>query len=185
MLNAITHRKSELAFSDKPVEKDKISSIFEAVRWAPSGYNAQPWRYISSCKGEAAYNNILSSLAEGNKAWAQNAPILVLSIMHTEYVINGKVISSSYALHDAGIANAYLMLQAEELGLATHPMGGFDKQKIISFFKLPDKYEPVLVIALGYRGDVNSLMPELQQRAKRARIRKEVEDFTDKNKLLV
>ena len=51
----IKKRWSGRAFSNRIVEEEKIRSLFEAVRWAPSSMNEQPWRFILTYKGEAAY----------------------------------------------------------------------------------------------------------------------------------
>ena len=42
----IAKRWSPRAFLDKPIEEEKIMSLFEAARWAPSAYNEQPWRFL-------------------------------------------------------------------------------------------------------------------------------------------
>ncbi len=46
VMDLIKDRRSRRAFSDKPVEQEKIKSLFEAARWAPSSINDQPWTYL-------------------------------------------------------------------------------------------------------------------------------------------
>jgi nitroreductase len=42
----ITNRKSIRRYRSDPVPREKIQLLIEAARWAPSGENAQPWRFI-------------------------------------------------------------------------------------------------------------------------------------------
>jgi nitroreductase len=46
VFEAILKRRSIRKYLDKPIEKEKIIKILEAARWAPSGGNRQPWRFI-------------------------------------------------------------------------------------------------------------------------------------------
>ncbi|WP_375496177.1 nitroreductase family protein [uncultured Nostoc sp.] len=61
----IRSRWSPRAFADRPVEQDKLLSLLEAARWAPSSYNYQPWSFIVATKDEPTeYNRLLSTLVE-------------------------------------------------------------------------------------------------------------------------
>ena len=46
----IAKRWSPRAFADKPVEPNKLRSLLEAARWAPSCFNEQPWHFIVATK---------------------------------------------------------------------------------------------------------------------------------------
>ncbi|MCX7750150.1 MAG: nitroreductase family protein [Candidatus Bipolaricaulota bacterium] len=46
VLRAIRERRSVRAFRPDPVEPEKVEAILEAGRWAPSGRNTQPWRFV-------------------------------------------------------------------------------------------------------------------------------------------
>ncbi|MDW7672721.1 MAG: nitroreductase family protein, partial [Bacillota bacterium] len=46
MLSVILNRRSIRKYLDKPVEEDKLHQMLESARWAPSGNNTQPWRFI-------------------------------------------------------------------------------------------------------------------------------------------
>ena len=64
----ITYRWSPRALSDKPIEKERIQSMLEAARWAPSAFNEQPWRFIIGMKGDETYEKVLETLVEWNPA---------------------------------------------------------------------------------------------------------------------
>ncbi|WP_456324402.1 nitroreductase family protein [Desulfonauticus submarinus] len=46
VLEAILQRRSIRKFTDKDVSKEDVLKILEAGKWAPSGLNNQPWRFL-------------------------------------------------------------------------------------------------------------------------------------------
>ncbi len=86
-----------------------------------------------------------------------------------------------HAFHDVGLALGNLTLQAQSLGLFVHQMGGFEVEKTQAIYHIPDNFEPVAAIAIGYQGDVNQLDADLQKRQLSSRSRKSLEDFVFTN----
>jgi len=169
-------RWSPRAFDERPIEADKLRSLFESARWAPSSNNEQPWRFIVASKEErTAYDRLLACLVEGNRVWASRAPVLVLSVARLNFEESGK--PNRHALHDVGMATENLLLQATALNLAAHPMAGFDAEKARADLKIPSDYEPVAMIAVGYPGDPSILPDRLQQREQAARERDQASAF--------
>ncbi|MBE9010797.1 nitroreductase family protein [Pseudanabaenaceae cyanobacterium LEGE 13415] len=169
-------RWSPLAFADRPVEPEKLGSVLEAARWAASSYNEQPWSFIVATKDNPAeFDRLLSCLAEGNQEWAKDAPVLMISVAKLHFERNGK--ENRHAFHDVGAAEANLAAQATALGLYVHQMAGFDVQKAKELYNIPEGYDPVDAIALGYLGDPHQLSDRLQQRLAAPRSRKPLKDF--------
>lgn len=139
--------------------------------------NTQPWLYIYANSGETVFNTIFTSLADGNKQWAKDAAVLIVSMAQIEYEQKGDIVKNSHAWHDTGMANIQLMLQATELGLVTHPMGGFDAEKLKQGLKLPLDFQPILVIALGYPGDESLLPEDLLERQRKPKTRKQISEI--------
>lgn len=46
--DVMRRRWSPRAFDERPIEPEKLRSLFEAARWAPSSNNGQPWRFLVS-----------------------------------------------------------------------------------------------------------------------------------------
>ena len=170
----IKARYSPRAFQDKEIPEKEIKLLLEAARWAPSSMNAQPWRFLYAFKGENSYELMTQSLMEGNKPWASNAPILLLSMIKTT-MDNGTANHS--ANHDLGLAIGNLTIQAQELGIGIHQMGGFSKASIIELFKLPADIVPVTISALGYYGYPDQLEEPFRSREKAIRTRKPLEEI--------
>ena len=85
----IAHRWSPRAFDSRPVEPEKLRSLFEAARWAASSYNAQPWYFIVGTKDDPeTYNRVLQSFVEFNQGWAKQAPVLALSVARTKFLVS-------------------------------------------------------------------------------------------------
>ena len=171
----IAHRWSPRAFESKPVEPEKLRSLLEAARWAPSSYNAQPWYFIVGTKDNPEnYKRVLESLIEFNQGWAKNAPVLALSVAKLKFD-DGKL--NRHAFHDVGQAAANLSLQAEALGLSVHQMAGIDPEKARKLFDIPADYEAVAGIAIGYAGEPASLPDGLRERELAPRQRKPLDSF--------
>ncbi len=172
----LARRWSPRAFSERPVEPDKLRRLLEAARWAPSSYNEQPWAYLVATLEDAAeHARLLSVLVEGNIAWAKRAPVLMLSIAKLNFEHNGK--PNRHAFHDVGLASANLVLQATAMGLAVHQMAGFHAEKARELFGIPEGWEPVAAIALGYPGEPDALPEPIRQRELAPRTRKPLGQF--------
>jgi len=155
LLNAIAHRHAAMAYAERPIPQETLRLVFEAARWAPSSFNEQPWRFVVATKDDAeAYERLASCLSRGN-AWAREAPVLILALTKLELTRNGK--PNNYCLHDLGLALQNLLIQATALGLASHPMGGFDKDAAAERLQVPEGYRPMTMVALGYPGDPDTL----------------------------
>jgi nitroreductase len=169
-------RWSPRAFSDQPIEPEKILSLLEAARWSPSCFNEQPWSFIMATKDDAdEFERLLSCLADKNRMWTKHAPLLMLSVAKLHFEHNGK--PNRHALHDVGLAVGNLIVQATELNLYTHQMAGFHIDKARELYQIPETHEPVAAIAIGYRGESHHLTEEFQKREKTPRTRKELFEF--------
>jgi nitroreductase len=172
----LKRRWSPRAFSNRIVEPDTLRSLLEAARWAPSSYNEQPWSFIVATKQDPAeFARLLSCLVEGNIQWAQHAPVLMVSVARLSFEEDGK--PNRHAFHDVGQAAANLTVQATALGLFVHQMAGILPDKVRALYGVPEQYEPVAAIALGYPGDPQSLPERLRNRELAPRERKPLTEF--------
>ena len=168
-------RWSPVAFSDKPVTEQTLNTLFEAARWAPSSRNVQPWRFIVAFKEDPHYPTLFELLYEGNKVWAHTAPVLALSV--AELIPAGRNTENIYAFHDTGMAMGNLLVQATEMDLYVHQMGGYDREKAIKELDIAQRYAPVAMMAVGYKGDPGKLPPEVAEREISSRTRKKTDEF--------
>jgi nitroreductase len=154
-LELIKLRQSVRAYSEKPVEKEKLERCIEAARLAPSACNAQPWKYVVIDEPELrkkiareTYNNI----APFNKFTLQ-APVIAVIVMERPTMLSqvgGRIKDKDFYLFDIGITAEHFCLQAAEEGLGTCMIGWFNEKEIKEILKIPAKRSVGLVITVGY-----------------------------------
>lgn len=150
LLDAIAQRWSPRAFADRAVAPADLQLVLEAARWSASSSNGQPWRFLVGRKGDAAFDRIAATLVPFNQAWAPLAPVLILAYAVAKTPHGNP---NAYALFDLGQSVAQISVQAAALGLATHPMGGFDRAAAQQLIGPAEDFLPGVVIALGHPGD--------------------------------
>jgi len=172
----ITHRWSPRAFATKPVPADVLRSLFEAARWAPSSNNEQPWAYLVATQDDVEnFANMVSVLVEFNANWAKKAPVLALAVSELSFAKNGT--PNRNAQYDTGAASALLTVEATSRGLFVHQMAGFDPAKARQVFSIPEGWEPIATLAIGYPGDPATLPQPYQDREAAPRTRKPLREF--------
>ncbi|TKB95831.1 MAG: nitroreductase [Nitrospira sp.] len=171
----LRQRWSPRAFEDRSIEPEKLRSLFEAARWAPSSNNQQPWRFLVATKeNKAEYDRLFNCLVDANQKWARRAPVLLLSVAELQFEDGSQ---NRHALHDTGMAAENLVIQATVLGLVAHQMAGFRIDQARADCQIPHDYEPVAMIAIGYPGDPSLLSDHLRARELQPRTRKPVTEF--------
>lgn len=176
ILEVLSQRWSPRAFSARPIEAEKLQALFEAARWAPSCYNDQPWSFVVTRQGmDAQHEALLGSLMPANQAWAATAPVLVLNCVRKNFSHNGK--PNRWAHYDLGLAVGNLLGEATHQGLFVHQMAGFDADIAHRALALPDDFDAVAVMALGYLGDPARLPAGVEEKSAALRERKAVADF--------
>ena len=158
ILPVILHHWSPRSFADREVSPADLKTIFEAVRWTPSSFNEQPWRYFVGTRGSETYQKIFESLGEPNKLWARSAPVLTLNAARTTFSHNGS--PNPVALYDLGASGATLVYEASALGLFTHQMAGFNRDVARRLFNVPDDFIFGAAMALGHQGEPAALPNE-------------------------
>ena len=175
VLDPIKDRWSPRAFADRSVEAEKLRRVLEAMRWAASSYNEQPWRSVLATKENAeAYERLLGCLNENNQRWASTAPVLLISLAKKTFSNGDK--PNRHAWHDVGLAVGNGLVQATALGLYAHQMAGILPDKIRETYNVPDDFEPVAGIALGYLGRPEALPEGLREKERAPRNRRPLEE---------
>ena len=155
-LKLVQYRQSDRAFdSSRPVEKEKIDRILEAVRLSPSACNAQPWHFIivdnPELKDKVA--DATSTRILGLNHFTKQAPLHIVVVEEKSNIssgFGGWVKEKHFPHIDIGIAAAHLCLAAEAEGLGTCILGWFNEDKIKKILNIPASKRVLLDIIVGY-----------------------------------
>ena len=158
VFEAIRTRRSIRQYSSKPVEKDKLLKVLEAVRLSPSATNRQPWSFIVVTKPE-----LKEKLREAyNRDWFVSAPVIIVACAHPDkaWVRSD---GEEYWKVDVAIAMQDLILAAWEQGLGTCWIGAFREEEVKKALQIPDDVRVVAMTPLGYpaeeKGPVSNRKP--------------------------
>lgn len=153
----------------RKLSQEEIQSLGEAVRWAPSSSNQQPWHVVFLSSDNELFQSIASEGLTGfNQAWAPKASAFAVVLARKEE--KGKARNQAATYFDVGLASMQLVLQAESMGLRAHFMGGILHDKI-SQIVAADDYWVVCVIAIGEQASIEGAQPELAERELAVRTR--------------
>jgi nitroreductase len=159
----------------RTVAHEDLLALLEAARWSPSCYGEQPWRLLiwDRVKDPQAWQLAFDCLAEGNKMWAQDAPMLMLACASLLFSHNQQ--PNRWAEYDTGAASMSMSMQATALGLMVHQMGGFDALAIQDRFAIPAEYRCLAMLTVGYQLDADRIPDALRERELTPRSRKPLE----------
>ncbi len=151
----ILNRRSPRAMSGEEVTEAELKQLFEAARWAPSCYNAQPWKIFYARHNDEHWQDYFDLLVEFNQGWCQHAGCLIVLASDTIFPHNQKF-SPTHSF-DSGAAWQNLALQGSAMNLVVHGMAGFDYEKAHSLLNLPETYQVQEMIAVGRPGALDQL----------------------------
>lgn len=152
-----------------------IAAILEAGRWSPSTSNQQPWRFIVAKRGDSNFEKLSKNFVGFNATWAPSASALILVVAVTT---NDDGSVRPFALYDAGLASAFMTMEANHRGIAVHPIAGFNRDEVKTEFSLPDNYTQTAILVLGKQAPAEHLANEaLQERERAPRTRLPMSDI--------
>jgi len=146
-------RYSCRSFSPRPIERETIDRILESGRIAPTAVNKQPvhiWAITAPDTLEAIKSTTRSNYG---------APLLLAVGCRPSEAWVRRYDGKNGAEVDAAIVATYLMLAAENEGLATLWVGSFDPALLKAILPGADGYEPVAIINVGYPAEDSQPSP--------------------------
>ncbi|GAB6863320.1 nitroreductase family protein [Haloplanus litoreus] len=177
--DVIRTRRSVHQYSDADIDDETLSELFEDVRFAPSSFNLQPWEFLV-VRGEdlerlqsVAYGQehvtdaaaavvVLGTLDPSDHAERVTEDLLEKGYLPDEEVAEARLDTIEglanadaetrrvWTVQSCTLATMALMHAAWDRGIASCPMGGYDAEALHEAFGVPDDYEPVCLVTLGY-----------------------------------
>ncbi len=140
---AIRERRSVRKFKNRPVEREKITEIIDAARWAPSACNRQLWEYIVIDNDKVKTRLVREA---GSMPLVRNAPLVIGVLYDNKYNLKQHANLQSAA---ASIQN--MLLKAYEVGLGSVWLAGVGSQDVIKkILNIPENLDVVALVAIGY-----------------------------------
>jgi nitroreductase len=144
---AIRTRRSIRSYSSKPIPEEVMSKMRQALRYAPSACNYQPWRFILVTDAELRRKLARVAL---DQMWMADAPVIVVVCALPGQAFKGMGGYGNSADIDAAIALDHLTLAAVAEGLGTCWIGAFDEAGVKKLLGIPEEAKPVVMTPLGY-----------------------------------
>jgi nitroreductase len=156
---AIEERRAYRSLEPVMITEDLIRDLARCAGLAPSCNNNQPWRFVF-VQDSQSLTNMQEALSKGNE-WAHSASMIiaVFSKKEDDCIIKDRV----YHQFDCGLAVAFLLLRATELGLVAHPIAGYSPKKTKEILGIPEEYEVITLIIVGKHSEKTSLLLSEEQ----------------------
>jgi len=149
---AINERRAYRSLDPVTITQELVQDLSESAQLCASCFNNQPWRYVFVHDPEVL-SELHEALFKGN-AWAKAASMIiaVFSKKDLDCLIKGK----EYYLFDTGMATAFIILRATELGLVAHPIAGFSENKAKEVLGIPDDMTLITLVVVGKHSETIS-----------------------------
>ena len=132
---------------DVLIDRDTLRELVDLARLSASGSNLQPLKYVLCCDPEVnarvfSHTRWAGALKNwGGPAEGERPAAYIVILGDTD-------IRKSFGC-DHGIAAQSIMLGAAEQGLGGCMIGSIDRPKLRAVLAIPERYEILLVLALG------------------------------------
>ncbi len=165
----IFNRRSSVNFTQEELTSQEVESIIQASIWAPSSRNRQPWKIIAIKRDSKKFKQIVESMSSGNQVMANNSGLVLIFCTTNEKDFSPKTFL------DIGFSGQNAMLRATELGLDTHPIGGWDEDKVKKVSDIPENSKVAFLLIVGKPGNISDLKGELLEKHNKKRERNSLE----------
>lgn len=168
VFEAIKGRRSIRKFKQGKVSRDLIEKILDAARWAPSGGNIQPWKFIV-----VDDEKVLERIKSVSPGLFGDPPALIVICSEKEraFKVGGKLARDYLTIADCSMAAQNMCLAAYALGLGSCIVKSFSSIGIKEILEIPEGIEPELIVTIGWPDITPSPPP-----------RKSIEEITYLNK---
>ena len=168
VFEVIRKRRSIRRFVDRPIEKEQLTKILNAARWAPTAGNQQKWRFI--VVSSPALKEMVRKVSPG--IFSRPAAFVVICSLregaddaddkaHPKAHPEVRRWDESLFLADCAMAAQNMLLAAYALGLGSCIALSFSKIAIKEILDIPENVEPEFIITLGYADEQPQPPPRL------------------------
>ena len=148
LLSVVLKRRSVRAFKPDEIPQDHIDQFIEALRWAPSAGNRQPWQFYLIRRSELKRDLARAAFQQDFVAQAPLVFVIcgVPEQSEKRYGNRGKEL---YVFQDTAAAVQNILLLATALGYGSCWVGAFDESQVVEVLSLPSQQRPLALIPIG------------------------------------
>jgi len=166
LMEIIDKRRAYRSLGPAQIDESLVRDLAAAASLSASCFNKQPWRYVFAFSKEVL-ERLQGAINKGNE-WTRAASMIIAVVSRRD--LDCLVKEREYYLFDTGMATAFLILRATELGLVAHPIAGFDEDKAKEILGIPADMRLITLVNIGaHLLPVNSLLNEQQAEIEKAR----------------
>jgi nitroreductase len=149
VLEAIKSRRSIRAYTGEKVSDEKVRTLMDAARWAPSAGNIQPWEFV--VVSDPVTKRKLSAAAL-DQTFIEEAPVVMVVCANEDRSSwrYGRRGVNLYCLQDTAAAVQNMLLAACALGLGACWIGAFRDEEVERILKAPEAVRPVAIVPVGH-----------------------------------
>lgn len=155
--DAIHARRAHRSLKPVEITPRLVEDLATHAGLSASCFNNQPWRFVFVYDKDML-EAMWAALSRGNK-WAELASMIVAVFSKPED--DCQIRDRVYHQFDTGMATAFLILRATELGLVAHPIAGFSPKKVKEVLGIPEEYQVITLVNVGKKSD--SIHPYLSE----------------------
>jgi nitroreductase len=166
LMEIIEHRRAYRSLGPAQIDESLVRDLAAAASLSASCFNKQPWRYVFAFD-KVILGRLQGAMNKGNE-WTQAASMIIAVASSKD--LDCVVKEREYYLFDTGMATAFLILRATELGLVAHPIAGFDEDKAKAILGIPADMRLITLVNVGkHLLPANALLNEKQAEGEKAR----------------
>ncbi len=177
---AIQTRRAYRSLEPVEITEELVRDLAECAQLTCSCFNNQPWRFVFAYDPEVL-KQLHGAMSKGN-AWVQTASLIIAVFSQKE--LDCLIKEREYYLFDTGMATAFIILRATELGLVAHPIAGFNEGAVKEILGIPEEMRLITLVIVGKHSEtISPLLSEEQvEREKKRPERRPLEQFAYMNR---
>jgi 3-hydroxypropanoate dehydrogenase len=166
--------RTHYSWTDEAVPVELLRRVYDLMKWAPTGTNSSPARFVF-ISSEAAKQRLAPAIPAGNLDKVMQAPVTAIIAMDMRfhehllhlfphkpgmaaYFAGDAALSDATAFRNSSLQAAYFIIAARALGLDCGPIGGFDETVVNKTFFPDGRFKVNFLCNLGH-GDGEGQFP--------------------------
>jgi len=166
LMEIIEKRRAYRSLGPAEINEALVRDLATAASLSPSCFNNQPWRFVFAYE-KGALERVKGAMSQGNR-WTFAASLIIAVCSRRDLDCPNK--GREYFSFDSGMATAFLILRATELGLVAHPIAGYDEEKVREALAIPADMTVITLVNVGQHVlPPNDLLSDKQAEGEKSR----------------